>query len=139
MFQADRPPMPARRAGQACLLAATLALMFPLAGCDDAAANGEQTDAAPAMVKQAASETAPPPRAIKFQPINGAEEIRPLGRLGAAFARIIKPCDRAAPGMRATASGFKTEINAKKWRVTKTRHRMDKNGGFSTDIETETA
>lgn len=46
---------------------------------------------------------------------------------------------RAAPGMRATASGFKPEIVAKKWRVIRTRHHMDKNGGFTTEVGTEAA
>ncbi|WP_068083110.1 contractile injection system protein, VgrG/Pvc8 family [Novosphingobium rosa] len=44
---------------------------------------------------------------------------------------------RAGPGAHAKATGFKTEINAKAWRVKCATHDMDKNGGFSTGLEME--
>lgn len=69
----------------------------------------------------------------------GAAARRLRRKAGTLSATLTYGDPRAAPGMRATASGFKSEIDTKKWRVVRTRHRMDKNGGFSTEIETEVA
>lgn len=44
-----------------------------------------------------------------------------------------------APGMRASAKGFKTEIDARKWRVASVDHTMDGDGGFRTQLEMEAA
>jgi phage protein D len=42
-------------------------------------------------------------------------------------------------GVKAKAKGFKSEIDAKTWRVAKVEHRMDGQGGFVSQIEMEVA
>ena len=44
-----------------------------------------------------------------------------------------------APGMRAHAKGFTTEIYAQNWRVASVDHIMDGDGGFRTQLEMEAA
>lgn len=36
-------------------------------------------------------------------------------------------------------SGFKPEIDAATWLITEVSHRLDSNGGFTTDLRLETA
>lgn len=65
-------------------------------------------------------------------------EHRRLARAKATL-RITQAHGDAAitPGLNASASGFKAEVDGIRWRVTGTTHRMDGEGGFVTDIELE--
>ncbi|WP_121120071.1 contractile injection system protein, VgrG/Pvc8 family [Croceibacterium ferulae] len=45
----------------------------------------------------------------------------------------------AFPEARVTASGFKPEIDATTWLISEVTHRLDKSGGFRTDLRMETA
>lgn len=44
-----------------------------------------------------------------------------------------------APGVKVTASGFKSEIDGKSWRVASVNHEMNASGGFTTSLELDVA
>ncbi|WP_231923209.1 hypothetical protein [Sphingobium cloacae] len=45
----------------------------------------------------------------------------------------------AYPEARVTVTGFKPEIDAATWLITEVTHRLDKGGGFGTDLKMEMA
>jgi len=45
----------------------------------------------------------------------------------------------ACPEQRVKISGFKPEIDAITWLIAEVSHRLDSNGGFTTDLRLETA
>lgn len=45
----------------------------------------------------------------------------------------------AIPEARVTVSGYKDEIDATTWLIAEVTHRLDKSGGFVTDLKMETA
>lgn len=45
----------------------------------------------------------------------------------------------AAPGVKITAQGFKDEVDGHAWRIASVDHRMDGQGGFSTELRMEVA
>lgn len=44
-----------------------------------------------------------------------------------------------SPGVKVTAQGFKGEVDGHAWRVASAEHRMDGQGGFSTELRMELA
>ncbi len=44
-----------------------------------------------------------------------------------------------SPGMRATATGFKAEIDGRSWRIASAEHKMDATGGLTTQLTLEAA
>ncbi|MDR7101448.1 contractile injection system protein, VgrG/Pvc8 family [Croceicoccus sp. BE223] len=66
-------------------------------------------------------------------------ETNRLARAAASFEVTLAYGDAAiAAGMKATLSGFKSEIDAKTWRIARVEHEMDSNG-FRSRLEMETA
>lgn len=66
-------------------------------------------------------------------------ETNRLARAAASFEMTLAHGDAAiTAGMKATLSGFKSEIDAHRWRVAKVEHEMDSNG-FRSRLEMEAA
>jgi uncharacterized protein len=63
-----------------------------------------------------------------------------LKRAAATFTITLAHGDAAlAPGMKLKAQGFKTEVDAKSWRIASVDHDMNGTGGFTTSLEMEVA
>ena len=73
------------------------------------------------------------------QPAADAEAGR-LKRAAASLAIKLAYGDaNAAPGMRCTASGFKSEVDSQGWLVSEVEHTMDASGGFTSNLKMEVA
>ncbi len=67
-------------------------------------------------------------------------EAKRLKRAAASFQLDLAYGDAtASAGAKATAKGYKDEVDAKAWRIAKVEHRMDADGGFVSQIEMEAA
>lgn len=67
-------------------------------------------------------------------------ETNRLKRAAASFSVTLAYGNAAlAPGMKITAQGFKSEVDAKSWRIASVDHAIDGSGGFTTKIEMEAA
>jgi phage protein D len=67
-------------------------------------------------------------------------ESNKLARKKASFSMTLALGNASArAGIKAKVSGFKSEVDAKAWRIASVTHDMDGSGGFRTDLELEVA